>query len=97
MKPVVGPGFVEEPLLDEDPVAGIASLTLEAGQVRPTERLAPLSDYEGGTTEDELNEAVASDRYTTPLDSSSSGQGLFVTTYLTDSFPEKQAVCPESF
>jgi hypothetical protein len=62
------------------------------------------SDYDGGTTEDELNEAVGADDYAykiggTRHDSSSSansGQGsalsrdrskLFITTYVTDSFP----------
>ena len=65
----------------------------------------PESDYEGGTTEDELNEAVGSANYASKMDvscrhdsssSTTSGQGtavlrerskLFVTTYVTDSFP----------
>ena len=73
-----------------------------------TEPLAghlPESDYEGGTTEDELNEAVGAANYASKMEggsrhdsssSTTSGQGtamsrdrskLFVTTYVTDSFP----------
>ena len=63
------------------------------------------SDYEGGTTEDELNEAVGADNYASKmgearhdsLSSANSGQGtamscdrskLFVTTYVTETFPK---------
>lgn len=65
------------------------------------------SDYDGGTTEDELNEAVGASDYAPKIggtrhDSSSStnsGQGtamsrdrskMFITTYVTDSFPNNQ-------
>ena len=97
--------LLSQDLIEEDINNYSDHITVYADEI-PSVNAVPVldSDYEGGTTEDELNEAVGVPNYhpRCSADSLSSGPGsllhpctdrqLFVTTFITDSIPDRAPV-----